>query len=68
MTGISSLKARVLNRDGQLVCSWDKVNGFWDGHSTSGEDCSEGEYFIVVEATGFDGQTYKLKRVITLAR
>lgn len=66
--GITSLKAFVYNRYGVLITSWTTVNGFWDGHSYSGEECDDGVYFIVVEATGNDGQTYKLNSTITLAR
>jgi|GEM_PF-1379334 len=66
--GISSLNAWVHNRYGVLVCSWDKPKGGWDGHTTSGEECSAGVYFITLEALGFDGKTYKLKGTITLIR
>ena len=66
--GISKLTANVFNRYGVLMGSWDKVNGFWDGHTTAGEPCSSGEYFIVVEAEGYDLKTYKLKGNITLVR
>ncbi len=66
--GISSLKASVFNRYGALISSWDRVNGTWDGYTTSGLECSPGTYMIVVEATGFDGNTYKQKSTITLVR
>ncbi len=66
--GISSLKAWVYNRYGALIASWDRVNGSWDGHTTSGLECMAGEYFIIVQATGFDGKSYKLKSTITLVR
>jgi gliding motility-associated-like protein len=66
--GIVKLSANVFNRDAVLIASWDRVNGFWDGHTTSGEACDAGTYFIVVQATGFDGKTYKVKSSITLVR
>jgi len=66
--GIVNLNAWVYNRNGVIITSWDKVSGFWDGHTTSGEPCTAGEYFVVVEATGFDGKQYKLKGNITLIR
>lgn len=66
--GIKTLKAWVYNRYGNLIASWDKVRGSWDGHTISGEECSEGTYAVVVEALGFDGKEYKLKGFITLAR
>jgi gliding motility-associated-like protein len=66
--GIKSMNAWVYNRYGTLICSWDKINGYWDGYTTSGEPCAAGIYFCVLEATGFDGKTYKLKKNITLVR
>jgi gliding motility-associated-like protein len=66
--GISDLKGWVYNRYGNLIASWDRVNGFWDGYTTSGLACASGEYFVVIEAKGFDGRSYKLKSTITLVR
>lgn len=66
--GISSLNAWVYNRYGVIVCTWDKVRSGWDGHTTSGEQCADGQYFIVLEALGFDGKQHKLKGNITLIR
>jgi gliding motility-associated-like protein len=68
MTGISGLNAWVFNRDGVLMASWDKVNGTWDGHTTSGMACSDGVYFVVVKAFGFDGTVYNKKTSLTLIR
>jgi gliding motility-associated-like protein len=67
-TGIYQLKAWVYNRDGVVLSSWDRVNGFWDGRTTSGQDCPDGVYFIAVEAYGFDGQAYRKQTAITLVR
>jgi gliding motility-associated-like protein len=66
--GITHLNVWIYNRDGILITSWNKVNGSWDGHTTSGEECSPGQYFIIMDAKGFDGRTYKLKGNITLLR
>lgn len=68
LAGINTIKATVVNRYGEIITTWDKVNGFWDGYSISGQAVSDGQYFIYVEATGFDGQNYKLRNRITLAR
>ncbi|MGZ3885032.1 MAG: T9SS type B sorting domain-containing protein [Bacteroidia bacterium] len=64
--GMSSLKVDIYTRWGNYVYGWDQVNGYWDGHTTSGEACKTGVYFYVMEATGFDGKTYKLKSYLTL--
>ncbi len=66
--GISALNAWVYNRDGALIASWNKVQGYWDGRTSSGEVCTDGVYFVVVEAQGFDGKSYKLKTNLTLVR
>ena len=66
--GISKLSAKVYNRNAVLIQSWDTVNGFWDGYTNSGEPCSDGEYFIILNATGFDGKTYQLQSHISLIR
>ncbi|MBA3664291.1 MAG: gliding motility-associated C-terminal domain-containing protein [Bacteroidetes bacterium] len=66
--GIKTMNVWIYNRYGTFITSWDKVNGFWDGYTTSGDPCQEGVYFYVIEATGFDGRTYKLKNNLTLIR
>lgn len=66
--GISSMKGWVYNRYGALMTSWDRVNGFWDGYTTSGVECRTGEYFVIIEGTGFDGKSYKLKGTFMLVK
>jgi gliding motility-associated-like protein len=66
--GISKMTAFIYNRFGTLIYSWDKVAGYWDGYTSSGEPCQSGVYFCVLEGTGFDGKTYKLKSKVTLLR
>lgn len=66
--GLTALKLSIFNRYGNLVFFSDRLNGFWDGRTTSGEPCSPGVYFYVVEATGFDGKSYNLKNTLTLIR
>ncbi|MEO6305837.1 MAG: gliding motility-associated C-terminal domain-containing protein, partial [Bacteroidia bacterium] len=65
---ISSMNVWVYNRYGTIIVKWDRVNGFWDGHTTSGERCEAGVYFVIVEASGIDGKSYKLKHSLTLVR
>lgn len=67
-TGLISLSAWIYSREGILVKSWNTINGSWDGRTVSGEVCSEGVYFVIVEATGFDGNSFKMKSNLTLLR
>lgn len=64
--GITSLKVSIYSRWGNHIYTWETVNGWWDGHTTSGSACTSGQYFCVLEATGFDGKSYKLNTVLTL--
>lgn len=66
--GLSSLKVDIFSRWGNYIYGWDTTEGFWDGYTVSGEPCVSGVYFYIVEATGFDGKTYKLKSYLTLLR
>ena len=66
--GISTLHVSIYNRLGSLVYEWTKVNGFWDGTSTSGLACDAGDYFVIAEATGFDGTSHTAKGTVTLVR
>jgi gliding motility-associated-like protein len=66
--GITSMNVWIYNRFGTIMTNWDKVNGFWDGYTTSGQPCQPGVYFYVIEAVGFDGKSYKLKGNLTLMR
>ena len=39
----------------------------WDG-KYKGKDVAQGVYFVLVEAKGADGKTYKIKRDVNLLR
>lgn len=56
---ITELHVSIYNRWGNFIYEFDRVRGFWDGHTTSGEPCTDGTYFCVLTATGVDGKKYK---------
>ena len=66
--GIANMKVWIYDRYGTSIYSWDGPQGFWDGRNTAGEPLSPSVYFYVLEATGFDGKSYKLKGTVTLLR
>ncbi len=63
---ITKLSFSIYNRYGNLIFETNRLNGFWDGHTTSGEPCTDGVYFCVLTGTGIDGKTYKEKTFIQL--
>ena len=66
--GIVKMEAYIYNRYGTPIHHWDKPQGYWDGRTSSGEPCQSGVYFCILEATGFDGKTFKMKTQFTLLR
>lgn len=51
-----TLKTTIYNRWGNIVFVTDKINYYWDGRTTSGEPCTDGNYFYMIET---EEKTYK---------
>ncbi len=62
-----SFKASIFNRWGRKLYEWNDPAGGWDG-TYKGSDVADGVYFVLVEAKGADGRTYKIKRDVNLLR
>ena len=43
------LKTTVYNRWGNKVFETSIINNFWDGRTTSGEECVDGNYYYIIE-------------------
>ena len=63
---ITEVNFSIFNRYGNLIFETTKVNGFWDGRTTSGEPCTDGVYFCILTATGIEGKKYKEKTFVQL--
>lgn len=63
---ITEMSFSIYNRYGNLIFETNRLNGFWDGRTTSGEPCTDGVYFCVLTATGVDGKKYKEKTFVQL--
>lgn len=63
---ITELSFSIYNRYGNLIFETNRVNGFWDGRTTSGEPCNDGVYFCVLTASGIDGKKYKEKTFVQI--
>lgn len=65
-TCVKSLKCTVFNRWGVKIFDWQTINGFWDGRTTSGELCSSGTYFYVLEYIDSENNIVKKNGYICL--
>jgi len=66
--GIERIEVFIFNRYGQEVARLQRARQAWDGRTFGGEPCSDGTYFWVLEATGFDGVNHSMKGSLTLLR
>ncbi|MFL5762658.1 MAG: PKD-like domain-containing protein [Bacteroidia bacterium] len=66
--GLETLDAEIYNRWGQMLYEWHTTSGGWDGRTASGVEASDGTYFYIIKATGFDKKEYFEKGPFTLIR
>ena len=66
--GINSLYCDIFNRWGELIYTLKAPNQSWDGFMNNGNHATEGTYFYLLQATGFDGKEYKRNGTLTLVR
>jgi gliding motility-associated-like protein len=62
-----SFKASIFNRWGNLLYQWNDPAKGWDGR-VNGKFVPTGVYFIIVEAKGADGKSYKMSKDINILR
>ena len=67
-SGMSTLACDIYNRWGQLVYCIKSINQTWDGIMNNGNHASEGTYFYILQAKGYDGKEYKKDGALTLLR
>ena len=64
---IKEIHAKVFNRWGQELYSWNELTGGWNG-KYKGKEVSAGTYFYVVAVVYEDGKTEERRGVVTLVR
>jgi len=65
---IETIEGVIYNRWGQLMFSWDHLDGFWDGTTFSGSEAPDGTYFYIIKAKDFKAKEYLKKGGLTLIR
>jgi gliding motility-associated-like protein len=66
-TNVSSVRVTIVNRWGNLMNSYEDINGKWDG-TVSGNEASEGVYFFTYTIKGINGKEMTGHGNITLKR
>jgi gliding motility-associated-like protein len=59
---------KIFNRWGTLVYAYNGLAVKWDGTSMAGYKVSDGTYYYILEAEGYDRKNYEKSGVITLIR
>ncbi|MGZ3865696.1 MAG: T9SS type B sorting domain-containing protein, partial [Bacteroidia bacterium] len=67
-TGIKTLNCDIFNRWGTKITSLTAPNQLWDGKTTSGNDATEGTYYYMLTAKGYDGKDYSYQGPLTLVK
>jgi gliding motility-associated-like protein len=66
--GLNQLSCVIFNRWGTEIASFERVNGFWDGRTTSGLQCSDGVYMYFVHTVDMRNKSRDFKGTVTLIR
>jgi len=67
-TGMRSLNCDIFNRWGQKVYTLTGPNQAWDGRLNNGNAATEGTYFYMLTAVGYDNKTYTYQGPLTLVK
>ena len=62
---VKTFEARVFNRWGRHLFSWNNVSAGWDG-TANGEKLLSGTYFYVISGTDIKDQPFEEKGTVTL--
>lgn len=49
--GILTYEIHIYNRNGELVCHYDTLDGYWDGKNLQGANCPQGVYTYIMRYT-----------------
>ena len=67
-TGIKDFECNIFDRWGLKMWTLDNAHSGWDGRTAGGVKVSEGTYFYIIKATGWDGKTYDKQGAFLLVR
>jgi gliding motility-associated-like protein len=67
-SGLKEYSIEIFNRWGQKVFEADSPNIDWTGRSISGVEESDGSYYYIIKAAGYDNKQYNLNGYLQLIR
>jgi gliding motility-associated-like protein len=67
-TGVSELTCNIYNRWGEIVYTWNTLNGYWNGITKNGGVAPDGTYYYVMILKAMDGTTHREKGYVELLR
>ena len=67
-TGLRTLNCDIFNRWGSKMYTIMAPQQVWDGKTPSGASASEGTYYYILSALGYDGKTYSYQGPLTLVK
>ncbi|HYG51975.1 MAG TPA: gliding motility-associated C-terminal domain-containing protein, partial [Flavobacteriales bacterium] len=65
---LKEFSIKIFNRWGQLMFESNDQNKGWDGKDMDGKNVTDGTYYYIVKATGFDEKMYDQHGCVTLFR
>lgn len=66
--GIKTFICTIYNRWGKKVFEWNDINKGWDGKTEAGKTASDGVYYYILYAKGYDKVEYDQHGTVTLLR
>ncbi|MBC7862892.1 MAG: gliding motility-associated C-terminal domain-containing protein, partial [Bacteroidia bacterium] len=67
-SGIKDMQVDIYNRWGELIKQLFGVNASWDGINLNLSPVTDGTYYYILKATGFDGEQYERHGYILITR
>jgi gliding motility-associated-like protein len=67
-TAIATFDCVIFNRWGNKIYEWSDVHKGWGGKTESGAEASDGTYYYIITAKGYDDVKYNLHGAVMLLR
>ncbi|TAL60697.1 MAG: PKD domain-containing protein [Bacteroidetes bacterium] len=68
MKNIASVGVAIYSTaDSKQICTWNSIDGKWNGKLTNGQNAPEGVYLYSIQANGSDGVIHTKKGFVTLS-